>query len=102
MDLETEVKHRKTFSISRRSLMLGASAAAALAMFGAAPATAAEGNFPNRPITLVSPYLAGGSADGIARAIATAAAKELGQPVVVETKPGAEGMIGSMDVMRSQ
>lgn len=96
------MKHRKTFSISRRSLMLGASAAAALAMFGAAPATAAEGNFPNRPITLVSPYLAGGSADGIARAIATAAAKELGQPVVVETKPGAEGMIGSMDVMRSQ
>ncbi len=57
--------------------------------------------FPTKPITLVSPYLAGGSADGIARAIAEAAGKELGQPVVVEAKPGAEGLVGAQDVQRA-
>jgi len=58
-------------------------------------------DFPSRPIVLVSPYLAGGSADGIARAIAEAAAKDLGQPVVVESKPGAEGVIGANDVLKA-
>lgn len=63
---------------------------------------AAAADYPTRPIVLVSPYLAGGSADGIARALAEAAAKDLGQPVIVETKPGAEGLIGATDVMRAQ
>lgn len=58
-------------------------------------------DFPVRPVTLVAPYQAGGSADGIARAIATAAAKELGQPVVVENKAGADGLIGAMDVLKA-
>ena len=48
--------------------------------------------FPSRPITLVSPYQAGGSSDGIARAMALVAARDLGQPVIVEAKPGAEGI----------
>ncbi|MBV7484650.1 tripartite tricarboxylate transporter substrate binding protein [Bordetella sp. BOR01] len=64
-------------------------------------AAAAE-TYPNRPVTLVSPYLAGGAADTIVRSIASAAARQLGQPVVVESKPGAEGLIGSTDVMRAQ
>lgn len=59
-------------------------------------------DYPTRPIVLVSPYLAGGSADGIARAIAEAAGKELGQSVVVESKPGAEGLIGAGDVLKAQ
>ncbi len=59
-------------------------------------------SFPNKPVTLVSPYQAGGGADGIARAIAEAAAKDLGQPVVVDARPGAEGIIGANDVMNSQ
>jgi len=54
--------------------------------------------FPVRPITLVSPYQAGGAADGIARALAEAAGRDLGQPVVIDAKPGAEGMIGSLEV----
>lgn len=57
--------------------------------------------FPVKPVTLVSPYQAGGAADGIARAIAEAAGKDLGQPVVVEPKAGAEGLVGSLDVMNS-
>jgi tripartite-type tricarboxylate transporter receptor subunit TctC len=63
-------------------------------------AASAQG-FPNKPITLVSPYQAGGAADGIARAIAEAAGKDLGQPVVVEPKAGAEGLVGSLDVMNA-
>jgi tripartite-type tricarboxylate transporter receptor subunit TctC len=72
-----------------------------LCLFSAAVAVHAQG-FPTKPLTLVSPYQAGGSADGIARAIAEAAAKDLGQPVVVESKPGAEGIIGATDVMNAQ
>ena len=61
-------------------------------------ATAATEDFPSRPIILVSPYQAGGGADALARAVAMAAGKELGQSVVVEAKPGAEGLVGSIDV----
>ncbi len=63
--------------------------------------TASANTFPSRPITLVSPYQAGGAADSIARAIAEAAGRDLGQPVVVEAKPGAEGLVGAMDVTKS-
>jgi tripartite-type tricarboxylate transporter receptor subunit TctC len=57
--------------------------------------------FPVKPITVVVPYQAGGSSDGIARAMARLVGKDLGQQVVVENKAGAEGMIGSLDVMKS-
>lgn len=57
--------------------------------------------FPAKPVTLVSPYQAGGAADNIARAIAESAAKDLGQPVIVESKPGAEGLIGANDVLNA-
>lgn len=63
--------------------------------------TAAAQGFPTRPVTLVVPFLAGNTSDVIARAIAEVAGKDLGQPVVVESKPGAEGLIGIMDVRKS-
>ncbi len=85
---------------SRRRMLRGFAAGAAICLLGA-NAVAAD-NFPNRVITLVSPYQAGGGADSIGRAIAEAAAKQLGQPVVVESKPGAEGIIGAMDIIRSK
>jgi tripartite-type tricarboxylate transporter receptor subunit TctC len=72
----------------------------AVLMVGVAPAIAAQG-FPTKPITLVVPYQAGGSSDGIARAMVRLVGKDLGQQVVVENKAGAEGMIGSLDVMKS-
>ena len=55
--------------------------------------SATSQTFPSKPVTLVSPYLAGNVSDVIARAIAEAAGKELGQPMVVEAKPGAEPYI---------
>ena len=50
--------------------------------------------FPNRPITLINPWPPGGSTDIQLRALAEIAGKHLGQPVVVENKPGASGSVG--------
>jgi tripartite-type tricarboxylate transporter receptor subunit TctC len=68
---------------------------AALAMAGAAVAqTSAPANWPTRPITLVVPFPPGGLADIVARPVAEAMARELGQPIVVENRAGAGGGIG--------
>lgn len=56
---------------------------AALALAGIGPARA---DWPTRPITIVVPYAPGGLTDAVARAVAEGAARELGQPVVVENK----------------
>ena len=56
------------------------------------PALAAE--FPTKPITLVIPYPAGGSTDLTGRALANAAKKYLGQPIIVENKSGGGGTVG--------
>ncbi|HEX6361886.1 MAG TPA: tripartite tricarboxylate transporter substrate binding protein [Albitalea sp.] len=65
-------------------------AAALLAPFGAAQAQ----NFPERPITLVVPWPAGGSTDRHLRTLAEIAGKHLGQNIIVDNKPGAGGTLG--------
>ncbi|MEJ7930590.1 tripartite tricarboxylate transporter substrate binding protein [Ramlibacter sp. AN1015] len=67
----------------------------------AAPATAQE-NFPTRPITIVIPYPAGGTSDGQVRMFQEALGKTLGQPIVVENRPGASGAIAAQHVARSK
>ncbi len=57
----------------------------------AAPSIGHAAGFPDRPIRLIVPWAAGGSTDGQMRALAEIAGKELGQPVVVENRPGARG-----------
>ena len=57
--------------------------------------------FPTRPITMIVPYAAGGSADVVARPIAAEMGKVLGENVVVELRPGAGGNIGAEYVARS-
>jgi tripartite-type tricarboxylate transporter receptor subunit TctC len=71
----------------------------ALALFSAAifavlalPASAQ--NFPTKPITLIVPWPAGGSTDIAMRAIAEAASKHLGQPIVVDNRAGGSGTVG--------
>lgn len=53
----------------------------------------ASGAFPNRPITILVPYAAGGTTDMMARALARAASEQVGQPVVVENRPGGSGSV---------
>jgi tripartite-type tricarboxylate transporter receptor subunit TctC len=71
-------------------------ALAALPAFATAPAKAQ--NFPTKPVTLVVPWPAGGSTDLAMRALADATQKHLGQPIVVENKPGASGTLGPAQV----
>src|SRR3954463_14709453 len=73
----------------------------ALVLALAATAAFAQQRFPTRPITLIVPYAAGGSADVVARPFAAEMAKALGENVVVELRPGAGGNIGAEYVARS-
>ena len=90
----------------RRLLARGACGAAAatlapLAPFGAwAQAGAAGGAWPNRPIRIVQPFAVGGGGDIVSRLLAERMQAELGQPVVVENRPGAGGNIGAQQVAR--
>ena len=62
---------------------------------------AAQTNWPTRPIRLVVPFSAGGANDLMARAAAEGASKVLGQPVVIDNKPGAGATLGADIVAKS-
>ena len=81
--------------------LVAASAAAALA--AAVPAALAQGAtaFPTKPITIIVSVSAGGSIDTIARTLAEELAKSLGQPVIVENRPGANGNLAAGAVARA-
>lgn len=78
-------------SIRRRMLL------SILLIAGSAPVHA-QATFPDRPIRFVVGYPAGQSVDLMARTYAAAIARELGQNVIVDNKPGANGIIGAQDV----
>lgn len=59
---------------------------------------AAAQNFPTKPVTLIVPWPAGGTTDIALRALAEASQKHLGQPIVVENKPGASGLLGPSEM----
>jgi tripartite-type tricarboxylate transporter receptor subunit TctC len=80
----------------RRAFLLGAAGALA------APALARASNFPERPIRLICPWTAGGSTDVQMRALAEAASKILGQPMIVENRPGAGGTLGAAALLQAR
>ncbi|MDF2467171.1 MAG: hypothetical protein K0Q43_5406 [Ramlibacter sp.] len=83
------------FNVNRRALLAGA----ALSMIGL-PARAQA--WPGKPIRLIVAGPAGGSADIVARLVAEPLARELGQPVVVDNKPGAAGGIAVGELLQAQ
>jgi len=76
-------------------------AAGMAALLTAAVAGAAETQFPTRPIRLLVPQAAGGSNDIMARNVANHLTQTFGKQVVVDNRPGAEGIIGTEIVARS-
>ena len=74
---------------------------ALLAGLAAAPAARAQGWAPEKPIRLVVPFAAGGSTDVTARMVAQTIGDRLGQPMIVENRPGAGGNIAAEAVARA-
>ena len=61
-----------------------------------AQTTNAAANWPNKTVKFIVPFAAGGANDLLARAAAEGASKVLGQPVVIDNRPGAGGTLGTM------
>jgi tripartite-type tricarboxylate transporter receptor subunit TctC len=86
--------------VSRRALLgglLGSVTGAAL-INGAA---LAADNYPSRPIRVISPFPAGSASDTVGRVVLDQVSQVLGQPMVIETKPGAGGIVGFSDVAKA-
>jgi len=83
-------------SPKRRALLCAAASALALGAAGAHAQT-----YPTKPIKMVVPFAAGGGTDVLARVIGEKLAAGLGQPVVIDNKPGAAGIIGTDAVAKA-
>lgn len=81
--------------ITRRAMLLATTAAVAF------PFARAEQPFPSKPIRLILPFPAGSTSDLIARRLGEHVTKSLGQAVVVESKPGGQGVIAARTVLSS-
>jgi len=74
----------------------------ALAILALVAASALAADYPDHAVTMVVPFPPGGVADTVGRPIADALSRELGQPVVIENKPGAGGAIGMGQVAKAR
>src|SRR5687768_4593158 len=86
---------RTTLRTFGRALLGAAALCTGAAAFGQAAA------WPTKPIRIIVPYTPGGSSDIIARAISDPLSKALGQTVIVENRPGANGNTGTDSVAKS-
>lgn len=83
-----------TTTLTRRTVLQATAAGLAAAAVPAMAQTGAAAAWPSRPIKIIVPYTAGGFTDQMARLLQVGLQKALGQPVVIENKPGANSIIG--------
>jgi tripartite-type tricarboxylate transporter receptor subunit TctC len=93
----TSIPHPGAEALTRRGLLAMACAGAAAA---AHPAAFAQATFPSRPVRILVPFSPGGPTDLMARAISKPLTQALGQPVIVENKPGGGGLIALGEIAR--
>lgn len=91
---------RQDLTLSRRRMLAGTAAVA----LGVAPSSKAAraATYPDKPIVFICPWPAGGTADSTMRALCVAAGRELGQPIVLQNRPGASGMLGLRAMAQSR
>ena len=91
----------KSIPSTARRTMLRAVAAATMGTALLPAAFAAADNYPSKPITIVVPFVAGGTTDILARVVGQAMSTELGQPVIIDNRAGAGGNIGGLFASRA-
>ena len=87
--------------IKRRNVLKGMAALGSTGLLGTALAQTGKAAWPTKPIRLVVPFNAGGATDIIARTVGEALSKRIGQPVVVDNKGGAAGILGTDAVAKA-
>src|SRR5262245_38197932 len=85
-----------------RRALVGAAIAAITVLGAALTSGAAAQPYPSRPIRLVIPFVAGGAVDGTGRILGAKLQEILGQPVIIENKPGVAGNLAADFVAKSQ
>ena len=84
--------NRRSFALQTTGLLVG------MALYGK---TALAQAYPSQPVKLVVPFPAGSATDNIARVLAKELQDELGQPFVIDNRPGAQGILGTEMIARS-
>src|SRR5688500_13683454 len=89
------VVHNKGVGMCRSAVLV----VGVLALVAALPA--ASQTYPSRPIRLIVPYTPGGTIDAYARALARQVEAQIGQPIVIDNRPGANGILGADTVAKA-
>jgi tripartite-type tricarboxylate transporter receptor subunit TctC len=91
------MKLREEMMLTRRALC----ATVAAAPFIAVSSIVRADDYPSRPIRVISPFPAGSASDTVARVVLDQVSQIIGQPLVVEARPGAGGVVGFADVAKA-